>query len=245
MSFKIGKIFDALGHIFRINQTEHKGKMEFVPSISTSCRCNEFCQARMRNGENVCAECFADSLLAFRWSLEEALEQNSKLLSERLLTEQEIDSVVIRWTPKMLEGNPNLYTRIESFGDVRNVIQARNYIRIIKRNRNCNFAIWSKNWRLWFIAFQMEGKPDNCTFVLSSLKLNVQDLIPSEMEQYVDHVFTVYDADYIAANGIETNCAAESCAKCGRCYRKNRADLYVNEKLRKKGGKARRIAKAA
>ena len=191
----------------------------------------------MKNALAVCVECFANALLGIRKNLEAAIAKNAELLTDHLFTDEEAASVKIHFTPAMLKGNPNKLTRIESFGDVSCLVQARNYIRIIRANPDCVFAIWSKNWFIWYLAFEMDGKPDNCTFVLSSLKLNEPDKIPEKIRPYVDHVFTVYDPEFIAENGIETNCAAESCARCGRCYRKNQKDLYVNEKLRKNGGK--------
>ena len=39
------------------------GKMEGIPSISTSCLENPICRARMENGESVCSHCFAAATL--------------------------------------------------------------------------------------------------------------------------------------------------------------------------------------
>lgn len=248
MAFKIGKVV-VNNNIESLNQTEHDGKMKYVPSISTSCQRNQFCLARMKNKLAVCVECFANALLSIRRNLEAAILMNLVILCDHLFTEQEADSIRIKFTKKMLEWNPHKYTRIESFGDVSCLVQARNYIRIIRANPDCNFAIWSKNWNIWYQAFELDGKPSNCTFVLSSLKINVPDQVPEKIKPYVDHVFTVYEGEYAAANGVETNCAAKSCAACGRCYEHNPKDFWVNEKLRLKGGRKKktqkRIKKAA
>lgn len=241
MAFKIG--------IIKLNQSEHEGKMKNVPSISTSCRRNKFCLARMKNAVNVCVECFANALLGIRKNLEAAIAKNADILTDHLFTDEEAATIKIKFTKKMLAGNPKKRTRIESFGDVSCLVQARNYIRIIRANPDCNFAIWSKNWFIWYLAFEMDGKPSNCTFVFSSLKINVSDQVPEKIKPYVDHVFTVYEGEYAAANGVETNCAAESCAACGRCYEHDPKDFWVNEKLRLKGGRKKktqkRIRKAA
>lgn len=240
MAFKIGKI--VIGkRVESINQTEHEGKMKFVPSISTSCRRNKFCLARMKEKLNVCVECFANALIGIRKELDAALVKNADVLTDHLFTDEEAATVKIKFTKKMLEGNPKKRTRIESFGDVSCLTQARNYIRIIRANPDCNFAIWSKNWFIWAVAFEMDGKPENCTYVHSSLQTNVPDEVPERIAPWVDHVFTVYEGEYAATNGIETNCAAESCARCGRCYEKNQKDFWVNEKLRRKGG-AKKVA---
>lgn len=244
MAWKIGRI--VIGqNVEKLNQTEHEGKMKDVPSISTSCRRNKFCLARMKEKVNVCIECFANALLGIRKNLEAAIAKNSDILTDHLFTDEEAATVKIHFTKRMLEGNPKKRARIESFGDVSCLVQARNYIRIIRANPDCNFAIWSKNWFIWAQAFETEGKPENCTYVHSSLKTNVPDDVPLKIAPWVDHVFTVYEGEYAAANGIETNCAAESCARCGRCYEKNPKDFWVNEKLRRKGGAKKAAQKKA
>ena len=228
MAFKIG-----LG----LTQTEHEGKMKFIPSISTCSKCNKLCQLRIQNKEAVCAHCYADQMLDYRKNLVESTERNHEILSDHLFTRKELKDVKIKWTEKMLEGNPKRLVRLEAFGDVDNVTQARNYIRIVKANRGCHFAVWSKNSGIWAKAFELEGKPKWLMFVLSSLRVNKPDEPGPRIAPYVDHVFTVYNSAHIAEHGTKTNCAGKSCAKCGRCYRKNPADFYVNEKLRAKGEK--------
>lgn len=215
-----------------LTQTEHEGKMEHVPSISTCCKCNKYCQARIKNGESVCAHCYADSMLGYRKNLVETTTRNHEILSDHLFKRKELRNLKIKWTKKALEGNPKRIVRFEAFGDVDNVTQARNYIRIAKVNRDCNFAVWSKNSGIWARAFLLERKPLNLKFVLSSLRVNKREKIGPLIAPFVDHVFTVYSKDYRDANGIETNCAGVSCAQCGRCYRKNKNDFYVNELLR-------------
>lgn len=215
-----------------VTQTEHSGKMTGLPSISTSCLCNKLCQARIKNGEAVCSHCYSQRMMGFRKYVATAMERNTKALTERLFPKKDAKNMRLYFTSKMEQQNPKKLARIESFGDVANVTQARNYIRIIKANPKFNFGIWSKNPGIWATAFEKEGKPKNCTFVLSSLRVNVPDQPGPRISPYVDHVFTVYSKDYRDANGIETNCAGVSCAQCGRCYRKNKNDFYVNELLR-------------
>ena len=121
--------------------------------------------------------------------------------------------------------------RIESFGDVYNVIQARNYIRIIRANQNVHFAIWTKNYMVWKKAFDIEGKPDNCTFVISSSQLNKPAWIPDCVKVYADYIFTVYSLAYVKAHNIHIHCGFSHCLKCGHCYHRGNA-MYVNEILK-------------
>ena len=74
-------------------------------------------------------------------------------------------------------------------------------------------------------------KPENLSLVVSSLKMN--EAIKLDMERYwfVDHIFTVYDKNYIKANNVDINCGAKSCLRCQTCYHRG-TEFYVNEKLK-------------
>ena len=207
-----------------IHVTNHfKGtKMAGIQSISTSCLYNPICQERAKCADSVCAHCYAQRLCKFRTTLQRNLEENSAVLSSRLLKPSEAAAVNIS----------TVIGRIESFGDVANVIQARNYIRIIRAHKSTRFGIWSKNWGIWHAAFKLEGKPKNCTFVLSSMHLNQPAEVHDMMRKYVDHVFTVWTKDrYAEFEGGPTECAGLSCMKCQKCYHKG-GSFEINEKLR-------------
>lgn len=214
----------------KIHVTTHNqgSKMEGIQSISTSCLINPICQQRRKCPGGVCEHCFADPLCKLRKSLHDHLCRNFHALTRRLLTPKEARAV-------------ELYThlvRIESFGDVATVIQARNYIRIIKAHPGLRFGIWSKNWGIWLAAFKKEGKPKNCTFVLSSMNVNCIDEVNPRMLPYVDHVFTVWDKEHypsIIADDPKSECAGLSCRECRKCYMKPKSyksNFYINEKLR-------------
>lgn len=199
-------------------------KMEDIESISTSVLKNPICQRRRTICDGVCEHCYADRLLHCRESLEEHLSNNMEILSSKLLTPKEAALVPISV----------LVARIESFGDVCNVVQARNYIRIIRAHKHTQFGIWSKNWGIWLAAFKKEGKPKNCTYVHSSMKLNAIDEINPRMKPYVDHVFTVWDKktyDEQFRGDKKTECAGIHCLSCMKCYKKS-TSYYINERLR-------------
>jgi len=208
----------------RIHVTNHsKGtKMEGIQSISTSVLRNPICQKRRKVCGGICEHCYANALCRFRTSLNKNLSENFDALNSRLMTKAEAAVVPIS----------TVYSRIESFGDVASVTQARNYLRIIKGHRPLRFAIWSKNDGIWHAAFKKEGKPRNCTYVHSSMKVNEVDDIPEWMKPYVDHVFTVWDEDkYAQFAGGETECAGIMCLTCVKCYKRG-GPYHINEKLR-------------
>ena len=210
-------------------QTEHAGKLENVPSISTCCLLNPACLARMMNGAAVCSQCFSNSLLSFRKGLKLTTSKNFYILNGTEIK----NAPRIKWTKKMLQVNHTRIVRIESFGDVASVQQAINYIRIIQANPDCNFGVWTKNLNFWVQAFRKVGKPKNMTLVFSSLELNKFSEIPEWARPWVDHRFTVFTKEWLTEHGMCSNCAGISCAMCQRCYRKD-TEFDIIEILRPK-----------
>ena len=209
----------------RIWVTTHSDgtKMEGIQSISTSCLANPICEARRKIEGSVCQKCYADSLGKMRKSLTKHLVDNMDILSKALLPERIAALVPIS----------TVIARIESFGDVMNVTQARNYIRIIRTHKATKFGIWSKNLNLWGQAFEAEGKPRNCTYVHSSAMVDIPDFILPRWRKYVDHVFTVWSHDIYDANykGTPSECAGIRCMNCLKCYKRG-GQFYINERLR-------------
>ena len=209
-----------------IHVTNHSSgtKMEGIQSVGTTSLCNPICQKRKEQCDGICSHCYADALCKYRKPLNKNLTENYQNLTSRLLTPMEAAAVPVT----------SLIARIESFGDVANVTQARNYIRIIRAHKWIRFGIWSKNWGIWHAAFKKEGKPRNCTYVHSSMRVNFADGVHPFMQKYVDHVFTVWDKNLypqVIAACPATECAGLSCAKCQKCYRKG-GSYYINERLR-------------
>lgn len=193
------------------------GKMSGIPSVSTSCLVNPICKARMKQGDSICAHCFAETTLRRYTACGKAMESNFHLLNDSVLP---LDLLPIFANVAIV--------RIESFGDVASVTQAINYANLCKVNPHVVFAWWSKNMSIIEKAFDIVGKPDNVIMVESSEKLNVEK---EKSSPIVDKVFTVYDEKTIAQKSVEINCGARCCATCRRCYRKD-TESVVNEKLK-------------
>ena len=121
------------------------------------------------------------------------------------------------------------YFRIESHGDLFNVTQARNYLRLIKKNPHVMFGWWTKSPRLIAEALKAEGMskpPKNVNIVQSGFFLN-KEIKPAY--DWIDKVFIVYDEEH--AKDKKINCGARSCLTCQRCYKKNTAKV-IREKLK-------------
>ena len=211
--------------------TEHspKNKMADKHSISTSVALNDFCQARQcmkcrdDGAEPVCPYCFAEAIGNARPTVKYALARNSMILWQYEIPTKTWEEV---WQKKFYGWNQPDF-RIQSLGDVRTVIEAENYIRMEKAMRKMIHTEWSKNWRVWYQAFNHLGKPKNSRYIHSSLYLNVMDDIPEAMKEYVDFRFTVFTEDYLRTHPeIVPNCCTtdnphRKCRyDCNACYAK-------------------------
>ena len=211
-----------------INITKHSGKMDGIPSMSTSCILNARCQKRVCCGASICHNCFAHSYMKFRKELREALERNFHILTEKILTKEEIISLNINVC----------FFRFESFGDLNNNIQLINYINISRYYKNTRFALWTKNIDILLSVFSKKKyrKPRNLSLIISSPLLNVA-LPLSFVEKvnkvvHIDVVFTVYTKDFVEKNNITINCGAKHCLSCLQCYKGHKETIYINEQLK-------------
>lgn len=201
--------------------THSKGtKMEGIQSVSTLVTLNPICQSRRCVPGSICEHCYAHNLTSFRKTLREALAKNTILLSSGILEDEEFPII------------STMLGRVEAFGDVSDVTAARNYIRLERLNPRVDFAIWSKNDEIWYQAFLLEGKPENTTYVHSSMEVDKVDEIPERYQHMVDHVFTVWSKKrYAEFRGTKSECAGIRCLSCKKCYKRG-GIYYINEELR-------------
>lgn len=193
------------------------GKMEGINCLSTSCLCNPYCAARRNNSDMVCSACFAAGTVARYSSLNQNMMRNTEILTSTLLG---IDDFPVL--------NTAIF-RLESFGDLVNSTQARNYIRFAKRNPHTQFALWTKNPGILAQAIAVEGKPGNLICILSSAYLDKR--CDASRWSFIDKTFTVYRPETVERENISINCGARSCLTCQRCYHKN-ADSDIRETLK-------------
>ena len=222
------KLSDYAGIISALWIVNHnKRKLEGIASISSSVCDNERCKAWRKIKDCICALCYAYNQQAYQTGLREHNVINGIILRNTLIPVKAFKALTIVFP----------YLRIESFGDVANVIQARNYIRIIKAFPRKRCAIWSKNLEIWDKAFAEEGKPGNTTFVASSPFLN-KPYDESIVKKYpfIDHIFTVYTKAYAKKHNIVINCGGRKCLNCIKkrinCYFRtgeNNKTLFINE----------------
>lgn len=204
--------------------TTHNGKMTGIPSISTSCLCNAHCIARSKNPDLICHYCYAMTYTDFRKTLREKLMVNTIFYTTYDIPKTAVPLI------------NTLYFRFESFGDLVNETQVKNYFTITRVNKNVNCALWTKN--PWIIDQALKDgvkKPSNMKIIYSIEKKNTvitMELFKEIKSRYpfIDAIFTVHDKKSIDENGININCGGKSCMECGfNCYRKSCRIRLINE----------------
>mgnify|MGYP002603753768 FL=1 len=133
-----------------------QGKMNGIPTITTSMLCNPICEQRAKDETSVCAHCYAKRGLAIYPAARNRYAENTKILSSHDLEVYELPVLNSR------------IARFESHGDLVNVTHAKNYIRIARANPWCTIALWTKNAAFMDKAIKELGKPDNLICVYSS-----------------------------------------------------------------------------
>lgn len=203
--------------------TEHTGKMEGMMSISTSCEMNDHCRKRAMIKGSICEKCFARKGFEMRPSMRAKYEHNTRLLTSRVLGDDELPIL------------NNLVFRFESFGDLNNSTQVINYFNIARKNPETMFALWTKN--PFYISNAIRdghSKPANIIIIYSSpmidTDINTERLLKAF--PFIDKVFTVYRSEKKAAeHGRVINCGTRKCLVCRRCYRKD-TEREISELLK-------------
>lgn len=206
----VNKLYEAICR-------NHRGKMEGMWSLSTSCNLNPYCHARHKNGDSICAKCFAIRQTEYQKSLAKKLERNTELLTTEIIPEDCFPYI------------PLDIFRLESFGDLNNITQIINYFNFTNANKNTIFALWTKNTFLFPEARKQEiKKPENLIIIESAPLINTP-IEPSD--PWVDKVFIVWDKSYKGMPFI--NCRNgdgkdKKCIDCRNCYYKD-GPKVINE----------------
>jgi len=190
------------------------GKIEGVTSFDSTATNCEFCQA-MRKAANenplhICGYCY-----------DYAQEHGYKGVN--VLNRHTLNMIIMSTIDFSVDELRALHAsqinRVNSSGDVPNVIYARNMLRICYAFDFFKFGFWAKNTLAVIKACDELGKPSNVTLVQSSCMIGK----PAKLAKYFDFVFTVYltkedVAAAVAAGAGE--CNGKKCEACGyKCYK--------------------------
>lgn len=197
---------------------KHTGKMSGMASLSTSVIENKRCQARAKVAGSICEKCFAANMFKrYGQGFTDCFAKNTEVLTSHVIP--------VREWPVL---NCKVF-RLESFGDIQNIIQVINYFNLCKANKGTTFALWTKNPDIIAAAITAgEIKPKNLIIIQSSSFINKAE---NKRYDFIDKVFTVYSKEYISENNVNITCGARNCLECGRCYTRRTSDI-VSEQLK-------------
>lgn len=205
----------------------HSGKMEGIPSISTSVKLNPNCKRNQACNSSICKHCYANSYASFRKELRNKLEINTLFYTRYELTKKDVPMI-----------NSKIF-RFESFGDLINTTQVKNYFTIARTNPDTFFVLWTKNPGIIKQALhQYEMKvPSNFRIIVSELYINQSVSIRyfqnlKRLYPFINKLFSVYSPEYIEEQKIHINCGGRKCLECMRCYNKSDRTKFIREKLK-------------
>ena len=187
------------------------GKMEGIPSLNTNTLSNPFCRQTNKNPNSICYKCYSHySLQTFRMNAVDAFERNSRLLSGKIIPEDNIPFINVK------------YFRFQSHGELINTNHLLNLVNICIKNHHTTFTLWTKRKDLILEYGKYNTFPDNLILVYSSSKLDDKSKLP----KHFNKVFTVFSKPY-----RYINCHG-ACKDCLKCYTKNKT-IYINEVVKK------------
>ena len=197
------------------------GKLEDFRAISVNTLTNEFCN-KMHNSQyvkkdHICPKCYSFALLmGFRKNVAPALERNSRLLSSRLLSYDELPFI------------NDAYFRFDAHGELINPLHLLNYINIVRKNHGCNFALWTKRKDLINRYFKLGyTKPDNLILIYSNPRIsNIMDTPPKYFDRTFNNVLEHEEVEH-------QNCTGQQCKNCLLCYTPNNGVTTIVEKVKR------------
>jgi len=196
-----------------LKESKLSGKMEKIPSLSTSPMNNPNCIKNRKVKGSICQKCYAVAGCKMYTNLDKMLIQNGEILKDKIDTSE-------------IKVN-TIYYRFESHGDLINTNHLDNLVNIAINNPYTRFALWTKHYKITEKYFDTHDKPGNLQLQYSSLKINHQ--LNINKFKHCDRIFTVYDKE--TAKTKDINCGSRDCFSCGLCYNKNKVQ-YINEILK-------------
>ena len=205
---------------YSITEPDPDGKMDRIQSISTSALLHEGCALRANCSNTICSKCYARRELNRKKKLREKMEYNTLFYTKYELTSRCIPFI-----------NSNLF-RFESFGEIQNELQVKNYYSIARKNQHCFFVLWTKETKTIQAAREKYNlkKPGNLRIIASEYLINPQEE-QKKKYTFIDKIFSVYTKEFATEHEIKINCSGK-CIDCMKCYDKNNKEKYIREDLK-------------
>jgi hypothetical protein len=189
------------------------GKMEHIPAINTNPLDNSFCN-KMSCTDLVCKNCYSRAMLkGIRRHCGPVWSENGKVLSNRILTEEELPILNVIWL------------RFSGHGELINKVHFLNLCAIARVNPRVKCVLWTKRSRI--VRENIDMVPSNLTLIYSNPRVDhVMKLPPKGF----DRVFNVVSKD-----SYKSNCAGLKCWDCGKCYDSDTICLIERLRVSKNG----------
>ncbi len=180
-------------------------------STATNCEfCKKMRESNKDNEKFICNYCYDFSQEQFKLNSLNRHSLNLLIMKTVEFTEEEC---------KTLSCNVTEIMRINSSGDIENLIHCKNMFRLCKV---CNYsfcAMWSKNVSIVQKTVELIGKPSNLILIYSNPIIDGDIKNPPK---YFDYTFTVYSTEeklMEAVNNGAMVCNGQKCKNCGfSCY---------------------------
>lgn len=185
----------------KITNHRDNGKLAGFNSLNTSVENNSYCQ-KMNKTDAICKACYALTMEKRFKNLRVNIQNNSEILSSRILERQELPRV-----------NAVAF-RFHSTGELINNTHFINFINIALDNPLTRFVLWSKRVDIINKVLKTHTLPDNLKLIYSNPKMNSKDIKPPK---HFTKVFTVYSKN---TERNDINCKSK-CKDCMLCYTDN------------------------
>ena len=186
------------------------GKLDGLKAISTNTVTNAFCIKMNSQGDTICRACYSHGMLkSYRKNMQPALQRNSDKLSDRLLDQSEL--------PTLLDA----FLRINAHGELINKTHLENICLIAEHNPHCNVALWTKRKDIVNKLFKNRDKPVNLILVYSNPRVGkIIDTVPKNFDKVFNNVAFEDHQD-------RQNCTGQQCKSCLACYKFGGTDIIV------------------
>ena len=187
------------------------GKLQGLRAISTNTLTNPFCIKQNASGvaDNICTKCYSVNMLStFRKNTAPALQRNSDLFTDHLLTDREVPFI-----------NERIF-RFSAHGELISEMHAENLFKIASLNTGCTFSLWTKRKDIIKKVLKRIAKPDNLILIYSNPTIDkVLTTPPEGFQRTFNNVSKGSD--------VVQNCTGQRCIDCQLCYKHETTDTIV------------------
>ena len=215
------------------NHAKYLSKLHLLNSLSVSACESDFCkvmslrtkesfyQFKFNDGKKkpVCPKCYDFyQVEAMFKDLKAHLIENGNILSSEVLPERDLPIIQFQYE--------NAF-RLDSFGDIINDIHYENYMNIINKNPQTNFALWTKRVNIAHKWLDKYSKPSNLILIYSNFHIN-NPLTELDLPKKFNKIFSAFEPKFVEENEVEINCG-KFCIDCMKCYEPEDDTIFMNE----------------